>query len=134
VHRGVWFLQGYEADAAEVARPLIQPHEVVVASFPEPYRLIIGNDTQSVADRPPFLFMNSSASTTALVIIEDEGMRTVFPEFSATLQNAFAQYKVHSIPLTSPFRYGGAITTPTEPLHLYRLTLAEFKNSVPDPF
>lgn len=127
---GLWFTVGYEAEAAELVTSHIPEQALIIASFPEPYFLETKHSTQSIADVPPFIHIPDSLNDKTVIIIEDEGMRQIFPEFTKVLQNKAEKYKVREIPLPTAYRYGATIKNANEPIRLYDVKIGELKHLI----
>jgi hypothetical protein len=127
---GLWFEPGYEAQAALITRDLVPNDAMLVVSQPEPYFLIHHLPTQSIVDTPPYLYLRNTLPTKKIVVIDDEGMRYLFPKFHTFLTDHLARYKMHELSLAAPFRYAGSISDPTEGISVYQLSLQELTGAI----
>lgn len=126
----IWFTPGYESYAPALIKPYISDEDIIIASFPEPYFLQTQQSVQSIADDPPFVYISNSANEKRVVIVEDEGMRYVFPHFTKFLHTSLNNYTITSIPLSVPFRYADTIGNVFEPIRLYGIRLDELKKII----
>ncbi|MBA3285938.1 MAG: glycosyltransferase family 39 protein, partial [Nitrosopumilus sp.] len=129
---GLWFTAGYEAEAAKIVSGYLPSDVLLITSFPEPYYLKTNHSTHSIADTSPFVYISDSLDKKEVVIVEDEGMRQIFPEFTKFLHENMEKYKVNEIQNSTVYRYGGAVSNVSEPIRLYYVTLTELKRIIKD--
>lgn len=127
---GIWFKAGYEAQVVELVHPYIPEDAVIIVSFPEPYYLGIKQSTHSISDSSPFIYIPNSLDEKEAIIIEDEGMRRIFPKFSAFLQKNGGQYAIKNIELQTEFRYGQTIDKIVKPIRLYSIKINNLKQLI----
>jgi hypothetical protein len=120
-----WFQPGYEAVAARRITGLVPSNAVIVAALPEPYYLITGRTTQSIADRPPYIFLPPELKSRPLYIIQDEAMRRLFPRFSALLDEKLQDNKAAQLKVGTDFRYITQIIPEHQPLTMYKTNQSE---------
>lgn len=130
LNNGLWFTPGYEELAAKLVAPVLPDKALIIASFPEPYFLYTGHPTQSIAEASPFVYIPDSLNGSTVVIIEDEGMRDVFPDFAAFLDKNLKKHIFKEIPLTAAYRYASKVETPSEAIRLYSIRLGELKDLI----
>lgn len=128
---GIWFMAGYEElaskrfalDNAETATQ----NSIVIASFPEPYFLFNRQSTQSITDSHPFIYISGVPSNTLIYIVEDEGMRKVFPVFTKFLDSEMQDKITYTFPIDAMYRYGGDIESVYDPVIVYIISLNDLK-------
>jgi hypothetical protein len=127
---GLWFTPGYEERAAQEVAAYIPKDSLIVASLPEPYYLALNQLTQSIADAPPYLYLSDELQTQQLAIIDDEGMRRLFPSFHQFLVDHLMHYKVRELTLASTFRYAGEISAPSGGISIYEVPLSVLTQNI----
>jgi hypothetical protein len=128
---GVWFLEGYEEVAAKNARPYIGKDSLVIASFPEPYHFFTRAGTHSLAADPPFIYIDKQLDGRTVTVIDDMGMRQLFPQFSNLLEREFEAHKVAEFRTGVPYRYAADVMEETETVKVYKLKLSELRAALP---
>jgi len=127
---GIWFTAGYEAEAAKLVSSHVPEKSLIIVSFPEPYFLETRHATHSINDNAPFIYIPDTGASQTVIIVEDEGMRQIFPAFTEFLHKHMRQYKLKEIPLMIPFRYADSVKKVDEPIRLYRLELDQLKQII----
>lgn len=127
---GIWFMEGYEVRAAELVSDRLPRDAFTIVSFPEPYFLTTKHDTYSIADKAPFIYISDTLNARTAIIIEDEGMREIFPVFTDFLQKSMGKYKMAEIPLDTPFRYADRVEEVEEPIYLYKIELSDLREII----
>ncbi len=130
VNNGIWFESVYEEQAAKLVAPHIPAEAFIIASFPEPYFMETKHSVHSIANTSPFVHIASSLDQKTVIIVEDEGMRHIFPEFTKLLHKDLKKYMVKEIHLSAIFRDAEIIKEATEPIRLYHITLGELKSLI----
>jgi hypothetical protein len=126
-----YFQTSYEQESARILAGILSERQVIlIASFPEAYYLGTKRSTQSIADRKPFLDPERIRDTDQLVIIEDAGMRDIFPEFSRFLDSSLASYRTDSYRVNRYYHYTDRTVPETEPVVLYRISAFELKQHI----
>jgi hypothetical protein len=127
--RGSYFQTGYEQEAAEQVRRIVtDTRAILIASFPEAYFIGTGLSTQSVADHKPFLDPTRLKDTDRLLIVQDAGMRDIFPRFSRILDTKLTNYKKESFPVARYYHYADRTVLVKEPVNLYYISVPELKH------
>jgi hypothetical protein len=117
-----WFQQAYEETTAQtLARLKLPPDTVLITSFPEPYFLATHQTTHSVTDTAPFLYLPDSLNKKTAVIVLDQGMRDLFPKFSAFVTQNLAAYRTQSVPVSGTYHYAHRSIRVTEPVVSYTI-------------
>ncbi len=132
-NNGIWFIQSYEDMASKLVLPYIRPDDTLIASFPEAYYLGSKVSTHSISDTAPFVYIPENENIKNILIIEDMGLRTIFPNFSSLVHLNLVKFKVLELPISVPsaiFRHGNNINNSDGPIVLYRLPLSELKNLI----
>ncbi|MEA2715443.1 MAG: Dolichyl-phosphate-mannose-protein mannosyltransferase [Candidatus Parcubacteria bacterium] len=127
---GYWFTPGYEELAAKEIIPDLPPAAMIIVSLPEPYFFITGHPTQSIADAAPFVYISDTLDDSAVTIVEDEGMRRIFPVFSGFIAKNLGKYIVKEIPFKGVYRYADLIEKVDSPIRLYSIRLGELKSLI----
>jgi hypothetical protein len=112
---------GRQVDAAEC---------LLIASMPEPYYLFTNNPTQSVADTQPYIFVKLPDSI-QLVIVDDEAMRTIFPNFHKFIQKNLGAYQTSQYSVGEPLRYITSIYQEQQPVKIYQIKYSDFQKLLP---
>lgn len=124
----LWFTPGYEYRVAQEIAPLVAPGDLLIVSFPEPYYLATKNTTQSIADVPPFIYLSSEiGADRRVVVVEDEGMRHIFPQFTARLRALDNSCIVSELSVGGTYRYAQLVAPVQEPVRLYRCNLGDLQ-------
>jgi hypothetical protein len=99
---------------------------LLVTSMPEPYYLFTNKPTQSVADKSPFIFADIPANS-KLTIVDDEGMRAIFPSFDNFINKNLTRYKTTEYWVGEPLRYTTSIKSEQKPVKVYQLKYSELQ-------
>jgi hypothetical protein len=83
--------------------------------------------TQSIAQDPPFVYISESLDNEPITIIEDHGMRDIFPSFTDFIDNNLGPYHTVDIPFSAVYRYSSRIENSSDPIRLYSIRLGELK-------
>jgi hypothetical protein len=129
VDYGIWFQPGYEEVSAKKLKGNTGDSNLLLASMPEPYYLFTGVPTQSVADQAPYIFSNIPPDT-KITIVEDEGMRAIFPHFTHFIDKSLGQYEVSHHWVNTPFRYTTTITPEKYPVNIYEIKAADLNKII----
>jgi hypothetical protein len=103
---------------------------LLVVSMPEPYYVFVNIPTQSVADKPPFLFANIPPQT-KITIVDDEGMRAIFPNFDNFINKNLTGYKTTEYWVNQPLRYTTSIKSEQKPVKVYQLKYSDLQKMTP---
>jgi hypothetical protein len=125
---GIWYKPGYEEVSAKKLKTILNAHQpdLLVASMPEPYYLFINIPTQSVADKSPFIFADIPTNS-KLTIVDDEGMRAIFPSFDNFINKNLTRYKTTEYWVGEPLRYTTSIKSEQKPVKVYQLKYSELQ-------
>jgi hypothetical protein len=126
---GIWYKPGYEETSAKKLKPKVSNTGLLVASMPEPYYLFVNIPTQSVADKPPFLFANIPPQT-KITIVDDEGMRAIFPNFDNFINKNLTGYKTTEYWVNQPLRYTTSIKSEQKPVKVYQLKYSDLQKTL----
>ncbi len=138
----LWFTQGYEEKASEAVNKSIEAttdrDHILIASFPEPYYLFTKFSIQSIADSFPFVFISPEYDTKYVYIVEDEGMRKIFPNFTEFLETALRSKvqagvegrEITTLPVDAIYRYRTEIQPVSLPIVIYKLKLGDLKAEI----
>jgi hypothetical protein len=130
VNNGIWFRPGYEEKSAKILNNKVKSDTLLITSMPEPYYLFTGNPTQSVADTQPYIFVKLPDST-QLVIVDDEAMRTIFPNFHKFIQKNLGAYQTSQYSVGEPLRYITSIYQEQQPVKIYQIKYSDFQKLLP---
>lgn len=125
-----WFRQSYEDKAAILTRQHISGNPILIVSFPEPYYFFLQRDTQSIVNEPPFIYIPQSLDNREVVIVEDMGMRDVFPDFSKLLDTKLTQYRFSKFFVNERYHYTNRSIAENTPVVLYKLKLKELRKII----
>jgi MFS family permease len=123
---GIWYNPGYEEISAKKLKIKVGNTDLLIASMPEPYYLFTNIPTQSVADKSPFIFADIPANS-KLTIVDDEGMRAIFPSFDNFINKNFTRYKTTEYWVGEPLRYTTSIRSEQKPVKVYQLKYSELQ-------
>lgn len=127
-YSGEWFRVSYSEKAAkEVNKRLTSPNTLLIVSFPEPYYYFSHHTTQSITDTPPYIYLDNLSEQTDVIIVEDMGMRDIFPNFSKILENNFSNVKIDQFWIGEKYHYKTYSKTENQPVILYKMNLEELK-------
>jgi hypothetical protein len=127
---GIWYQKAYEDGASQTLGNLLKKNDIAIVSMPEPYFLESGNSIQSIIDKKPFVIIPETLNESNVVIVEDEGMRYLFPHFSRFLETRLSESLTNQIPYTAIFRYSDRIATSSPYISVYQLKLGELKKAI----
>ncbi|MGH7204357.1 MAG: glycosyltransferase family 39 protein [Candidatus Levyibacteriota bacterium] len=125
-----WFAVSYEEQSAKMLKKYLQSGDLLVVSMPEPYYFFTGASTVSVADAKPYLYVPSTLDHETVVVVDDIGMRTYFPEFSTLLQKSLKEYKFVSYPIAEQFHYSDKDRKDSKMVIVYRLKLGTLRHKI----
>jgi hypothetical protein len=129
IDNGIWFQPGYEEVSAKMLKGHTADSDLLLASMPEPYYLFTGVPTQSVADHSPYIFANL-APNTKITIVEDEGMRAIFPNFTHFIDKNLAPYETSHHWVNTPFRYTTSVSPEKYPVNIYKIKAADLNRII----
>jgi hypothetical protein len=126
---GIWYKPGYEEVSTKKLKPKVGNTELLITSMPEPYYLFTNIPTQSVADKPPYVFANIPPQT-KITIVDDEGMRAIFPNFDNFINENLTRYKTTQYWVNQPLRYTTSIKSEQKPVSVYQLKYSELQDTL----
>jgi hypothetical protein len=127
VDNGIWYKPGYEEISAKKLKSKTGNTDMLITSTPEPYYLLAGSPTQSIADSFPYIYANLPKQE-KITIVEDENMRRIFPNFSNFVQKNLNPYKVNEYWVNAPVRYTTYIAPEQKPVTVYQINAQKLKN------
>lgn len=127
---GDWFRTSYEEDSAVQLKNVIQKDDVLVVSMPEPYYFFTKNSTRSVSEKPPYLIIDDLEDEKNIVIVNDMGMRYIFPEFSKKVDENLKDYSIDRYTVEKTFRYVISFDKDEKETVAYRLTKRELTDLI----
>lgn len=117
---GEWFRVSYEEKSSKILKGLItDKNTVIVTSLPEAYFYFTGLTTQSVSDNPPHIFIVNTQRPT--LVVQDMGMRTIFPIFSIHLDQTLSDFKITEYTVNEPFHYETDNFLEAKPVIIYKI-------------
>jgi hypothetical protein len=128
---GSYYLTSYEQEAGRSLASRIQDkNAMLIASFPEAYFITTTHPTQSLYDHPPFLNFQDFRETEQVIIIQDAGMRDIFPTFSTFLETKLKNYRSDSFTVDRYYHYADKTTLDEKPVILYHISTSELKKII----
>jgi hypothetical protein len=129
-HGGIWQQQGYEESSAKSLNQHLKPDDLLIVSFPEPYYYFTRHSTHSINDNFPYVYVPDALDEREVVVVEDMGMRQVFPNFSRMAQEGLGEYKLTEYRTNTKYRYTTTVIEEQGPVIAYRLKLATLKEII----
>ncbi len=121
----------YEEKAAHSVSSLIKDKNILLlVSFPEPYYYVSRLTTHSIADEYPYIFIDNSLNNRTALIVQDMGMRDIFPRFSDVLDNYMQNFKQIEFRVREIYHYGLRSENETHPVSLYEVRLSELRSII----
>lgn len=128
---GAYVRASYEEKATkEVANRLQAKDTLLIVSFPEPYFYFTGASTQSVANSPPYIYIDNVPDERQVLIVDDMGMRDLFPRFSAFLRDSMQEAKRDEFFVGERYQYAFHAASEDTPVILYQTTLGRLNNKI----
>jgi len=133
-----WYHLSYEEQAAlEVKKYIAKSctsnqscEPLILAAFPEPYFYILHHTTYSITDTYPYIYIPDSLNKKHIVIIEDMGMRDIFPSLASFLEENLQAYRMDELKINENYHYANRSEKATQPLNIYDITLGELKEKI----
>jgi hypothetical protein len=129
IDNGIWFQPGYEEVSAKMLKGKTGNSDMLLTSMPEPYYLFTGVPTQSVADQAPYVFANIPPSTN-VTIVEDEGMRKIFPHFTYFIDKNLGSYETSHHWVYAPLKYTTSVTQEKYPVNIYQIKAVDLNQII----
>lgn len=131
INNGTWFQTAYEEETAKKVHTLFPKDKVfLVVSLPEPYYYFTGLSTYSIADRYPYIYISQKLNNQSIVVVEDMGMRDLFPNFANILHNHLMSYRRASFFVHRTYRFAGRAEKETHPVVVYKFPLVTLKEVI----
>lgn len=130
---GEWFKKSYDEQSAILFRQSFEntsdfKDSLLLASFPEAYFYKTRASTYSLTDNPPYIYIDSSLDNKQIYIIEDMGMRDIFPNFSRFLESNLKPFVKKEFWVNETYRYSGYSQKENNPVIVYEIKLSDLKN------
>jgi|GEM_PF-3269228 len=103
---------------------------LLIVSLPEPYFYNLHMSTQSVADTPPFIYIDNVKDDQKILIVEDMGMHAVFPNFTKFLESHLKSFEEKRFFVHENFHVTDTVLKEKYPVVLYEITLGELKTKI----
>ena len=103
---------------------------LLIVSLPEPYFYHLHTSIQSIADDPPFIYIDNVKDTQKIMIVEDMGMHEYFPHFTKFLQSNLKGFEKSHFFVHENFHISDKIVKEKYPVIMYELTLGELKTKI----
>lgn len=126
---GEYFRTSYEEKSAKLLLPHLNKDSFLLASFPEPYYFFTSYPTQSIADIPPFIYFELPDDK-EITIINDMGMRDIFPKFSQFIDKSLEDYKIGEYSVKENYHFAERSEPESHPVILYKIPFNELKNKI----
>lgn len=131
LNNGDWFKTSYEEVSAKKTSQILQNKNVIlIASFPEPYYFFTRKSTVSITDSSPFIYIDKSLDNRQVIIIEDMGMRDIFPTFSKFIDTQLSQYRLTSFKVGRNYRFAERVVSEKYPVTIYQMPLFLLKQKI----
>lgn len=122
----------YSQEAAKIVKKYISSDsEILLVSFPESYYALTGQSTHSLALNKPFVYIPEEFDDREVLIVQDMGMRDIFPEFSRLLDEQAQAYLVGKEWIGRSYHYATRSTKESSELKVYRMRLSQVRLLVP---
>lgn len=126
-----WMREAYQDKAARiVSSQLTTQPDLLIASFPEPYYFLTGISTQSIADKPPYIFLDKSFDDKRAVIIVDEGMHDIFPHFTKLITKDLQIKPISSFWVQEQYHFSNRSEQEKYPVIMLEVTVKELKKQI----
>jgi hypothetical protein len=123
-NNGEWFTVSYEEVAAKkVASLYNDSHAFFLVSFPEPYYFFSRKPVYSIVNHYPFIYIPLKLQNDDIYIIQDEGMREIFPAFSSHLTSDMKQFKIRSFYTHAIYHYIAISKKENKPVNVYKIKI-----------
>jgi 4-amino-4-deoxy-L-arabinose transferase-like glycosyltransferase len=130
-NNGDWTQKSYEETAAGIVNQKnYGEHTLVIASFPEPYYYITRLSTESISDTYPYIFPAHQPDNPTVLLIYDEGMRDLFPQFSQVIEKKLAHYKTDEFWTGRTYHYADRSHPETQPISLYKISYQDLTQMI----
>jgi hypothetical protein len=127
---GTWFKTSYEEKSALLLKERTNDNDLLLVSLPESYYYHTNLSTYSIADRPPFFFINEKLDDRFIVIVQDMGMRDQFPNFSKYLDDNLQKYKIDQYWIGQDFKFRTRSEEEKYPVVVYKLKVKELREKI----
>lgn len=127
---GEWFKVSYEEKSAKILSSMPIGDTVLFTSFPDAYYLYTHRPTHSIIDRYPFIYPDRVSDEDEVAIVQDQGMRDIFPLFSSQLDTHLSKYKIIEYRVNEIYHYRTKSEHECCPVKVYKLSLAELKSVI----
>lgn len=127
---GSWSRTNYYDLASAKVSSLAEKNSVLLVSFVEPYFLNTGISTQGVDDKPPFIHLDQKYDNYTLFIVNDMGMREVYPKFAGLLDSKLKAYKNKEFKVNEVFHYLADVKAEKYPVQVYKIKVGELRKFV----
>jgi hypothetical protein len=125
-----WFKLSYEQKSAQLTGKYIVDNPLLITSHPEPYFYFLHDDTQSIADSYPFIYIPSAQDMRTVVIVEDMGMRYDFPHFTKVLDTKLKNYQSAHFFVSEQYHYTNNSVKEESPVILYTIRLGTLRKKL----
>ncbi len=119
---GDWNRVSYEEQSALNLNKFLKNGDVIVVSMPEPYYYFTEHSTQSITPKHPY-YIETNDLQSELIIVNDMGMRDIFPEFSSFVTNKLKDYKIAEYKTDTRYHYIIHSEEIEIPVEVYRISL-----------
>lgn len=130
LHDNSWFRQNYEETAAKKLEPYVSKNMLLITAQPEPYFLITGLSTRSIIDRYPFVIQDTISPKQQIVIINDMGMHTYFPQFTQYITKYLSTYQKETFWINERYHITHLSNKETVPVTIYVLSWKDFQTII----
>lgn len=125
--QGSWFAESYEESAAKIVKSITPRNTLALVSFPEPYYFFTKLPTHSLTAEYPYIHIDESLNDMPVVIVQDMGMVTLFPEFSNLLDTTMQSKRYASFWVHKQYRFADQTLPEQKQVSLYYSTIKELK-------
>lgn len=126
-----WYRVSYEDKVSERIKNYIHSDNVLlIASYPEPYYFALHIPTQSIADSPPYIYIDNVPDNQKILIIEDMGMHDDFPKFTRFINKNLKSNKIKSFWIHENFHHIAEVQDEKYPIEIYEIMLSDLKKKI----
>ena len=133
-NEGIWFKESYEEKSAKILTEKLKKENkeelILLTSMPESYYLYSGFSTHSIADKPPYLFIPDELNNKKIRIIQDIGMRDLFPNFNQIIEQKLQDKKIDQYHTGANYKFAIKTLPETVPVIIYETTLQDLKERI----
>lgn len=132
---GSWYRESYEQKSATILNNLLtkipeNEKPILITSLPESYYFFTQVSTHSIADIYPYIYIDNRLDNRKVWVIEDMGMRDLFPNFTNSLKKNFSHTIKKTYWVNEIYRFGVRFKQEDQPVIIYEVYLKDIKRNI----